>query len=226
MTPLRVVAELSEPVVYYGDGMHLDGILSAGAYRALPRGEREMLPLISDPWAVDFALPLERWDVDVTEAPEWVSPDLVSDDRIWGWCASAAHADWLSDGMHWVRKRIGVSTHARWSDAKMLNVGIGVTKAMNKPLPMLVARELVWWCRGDRAEVGRLLSHVTSIGKLVNHGMGRVREWRVEKAGEDRSDVRVMPHVGSSHVASIRPPYHHRSRWVPALVPDYRSLRP
>lgn len=31
--PIRVVAHLADPIVYMGDGMHLDGILAAAAFR-------------------------------------------------------------------------------------------------------------------------------------------------------------------------------------------------
>jgi hypothetical protein len=87
------------------------------------------------------------------------------------------------------------------------------------------------------AEVKRLLrEHINAVGKLSNQGPGRVDRWDVEPWPHDWSVVRdrqlqrVMPISfdgadGWVAEASIRPPYHHYSRIIPALRPAFEELQ-
>jgi CRISPR type IV-associated protein Csf3 len=236
MIPLKITARMAEHVAGWDDGIHLDGILSFGAYRDLTAEQRLALPDITTPWAVDFDLPLERW----TESVEgvrchenlFIEPPMVdregrSSGGVWGWKASAAHADWKVAGLHNVRKRPDVGRMVRYTNSPSVNLKGGQFKSQDLPYPTRFAAEIVWYALGDLAMVRRLLARVISIGKLSNHGLGRVLEWTVEPHWDhDAWTARVMPDMSSGVMASIRAPYHHPSRRIQCAVPVYRDLTP
>jgi hypothetical protein len=220
MEPLRVTAVLAEPVVYFGDGMHFDGILSWGAFAALSPEAREALPSIGGPTAVDFDMPLARWKVG----------------DVWGWRASAAHAEWLADTKVEVRKRPPQAEMARYTTAGSVQINCGSFKAQDKAFPARVAREVVWYAVGERPAVEALLAFVPHIGKLSRHGNGRVLEWRVDQWApdwaieRDGALTRRMPAAYRPDEVpgrgGLRAPYHHLSRQGPCVEPDFMALRP
>ena len=241
---LHIVAEMSEPVIYYGDGMHLDGILAWAKYTDLSREERAAVPPITEPWAWDFDLPLRTWSVPSVTA-EYVDDRLFvnrprvrnghKEGALWGWCASAVHAEWLCHDRYAIRKRPELEQMVRYTESPSVNLGAGQQKATNLLLPARFATELHWYAVGDFAEVGRLLAHVRAVGKITTKGPGSVMRWRVEPWKEDWSVMcagsltRVMPigydaAGGYAAEASIRAPYHHASRVVPVLRPDFSTL--
>lgn len=245
MEPLHVVAEMSEPVVYYGDGMHMDGILAWAKYMGLPREDRTEIPPITESWAWDFDLPLSTWSVPSVTAEHvddrlFVNRPRVRDGHkegaLWGWKASAVHAEWLCQDRYAIRKRSELEQMVRYTTSPSVNLGAGQQKATNLLLPARFATELHWYAVGDIAEVERLLTtHVRAVGKITTKGPGSVMRWRVEPWKEDWSVThdgaltRVMPITfeatgGYASEASIRAPYHHASRIVPALRPDFSAL--
>jgi CRISPR type IV-associated protein Csf3 len=236
---------MSEPVVYYGDGMHLDGILAWAKYTDLPRKERAEVPPITEPWAWDFDLPLRTWSVASVTAVYiddrlFVNRPRVRDGHkegaLWGWCASAVHADWLCQDRYAIRKRPELEQMVRYTTSPSVNLGAGQQKATNLLLPARFATELHWYAVGDMTEVERLLTtHVRAVGKITTKGPGSVMHWHVEPWKDDWSVTRegaltrVMPIAyeasgGFAAEASIRAPYHHASRIVPALRPDFSTL--
>lgn len=223
MTPLRIIAALSEPVVYSGDGLHLDGPLAYAAFRELPQADRDALPPLDGPEAADFDLPLDRWECG----------------GAWGWRASAAHADWQHSGSHAVRRYTALGAMTRYTSDEVVNTSSGRLKPESKTYPTHTARTLTWYAVGDRGEVQRLLDmHVPNIGRLSRHGMGRVTEWRVEcwphdwSCERDGALTRRMPHAYRPDEipgrGSIRAPYHHISRVVACVEPvgGFLGLRP
>lgn len=235
MIPLRITATMREPVVYAGDGMHLDGIVAFGVFRSLSRSESQALPPISGPWAQDLDLPLAKWTAESTG--HQAHPNMLDDDgKIWGWCASAVHAEWLESHRHHVRKMPDTGAMATWAKDKSVNTAGGQLKACNIPYAARSAHRLVWYCVGDASALRLVLGHVRSVGKLGNHGMGRVMDWAVEECGEDWSverDGELTRRMPASYrptvvprLLSVRAPYHHPSRVVPAVAPIYDRLRP
>jgi hypothetical protein len=222
--PLRVTALMGEPIVYYGDGLHLDGPLSYGAYVEYVREHGDDLPPIGEEWAVDFDLPLSTWRCPPADGESPHPRMLAPDGTIWGWRCSAAQADWVAEGTHWLRKKPATDAMRRYTEAPSHNIGLGPMKAKNLPLPARLAFEVTWYAHGDLQEVSRLLANVRHIGKLCGHGMGRVLDWVVDEMGEDWSCrglegrlMRRMPAAFSSDAPGVLPlalraPYHHRSR--------------
>lgn len=230
MTPLRITATLAEPVIYYGDGMHLDGPLSYAAYMSMDASARASLPPMGSDWAIDMDLPLLRWRC---SAPEGVDHRLLdADGLLWGWCASAAHADWMAESKVYIRRRTAAGKMQRYTGDGSVNVASGRYKPMNKPYPTAVTREIVWYATGDAVAVGALLAHVPGVGKVVGHGHGRVLSWTVEEHDDDTAwQARRMPATwpGASGYpvhGAVRAPYHHPSRTAECVAPSFETLSP
>jgi hypothetical protein len=222
--PMRVVATMGEPLVHYGDGLHLDGPLSWGAYLEYVREHGDDLPPLSGPWAMDFDLPLARWTCPPAGGED--ARLLTADGELWGWCCSAAVVDWVAQGRHDLRKRPALEAMRRYTGARSHHTGLGPMKAKDISFPTLLAFEIEWYALGDRDAVARLLGRVHHLGKLSRHGLGRVLRWTVEPMEVDWSIeregrlMRRMPEawpratVAGEEIAPIRAPYHHRSRRV------------
>lgn len=236
MEPLLVTATMAGRVVTYNDGLHLDGILAGAAFFDLPRAERDALPSPDlAEWLLDFDLPLERWAVDLPPEglADYCHPNLLDGGgRLWGWKASAAIVEWEGQGTHAVRRRTPLAEVQRYATDGKLNVAAGRFKPADVPYPDRWARALRWYCVGDRDEILRLLrTHIPGVGKLINHGAGRVLRWDAEPADADHSIVDVQGNLarrmpdwwwagdGARGVGRIRPPYAHRSRDCPCVEP-------
>jgi len=239
--PLRITARMAEPVITMDSHMHFDGILAYGAYQALPRAEKEALPpLPGAEWAIDFDLPLERWERPAAVLPG-IHPRLIECGTIWGWKASAACARWLSHGHHEVRKKPALDEMARLTRDNRVQINCMRFKAAGKRYPTMWAPIIRWYAVGDAEEVAHLLSFVFGVGKLCGHGMGHLcmrddgmPDWTVEPWPHDWScyaeidgqqrPTRRMPADEQWHRADgIRAPYHHSSRRYPCVQPD-RSI--
>jgi hypothetical protein len=224
-TPLLVTARMSEPIITYDDGMHLDGILAWAMYLDLTEDERKELPPITEHWAVDFPLPLDKWHVADADTPPSADPRLRDDDGVWGWMATQALADWTRRSVHELRKRVPLEELVLWTTTKTATVGKGPAKAYDLKFPTQWAPEVHWMAIGDADEVLRLLTtHVVGIGKHVAKGMGRVAKWSVQHADIDREFVTERRRIAcreteATMIGSIRPPYHHNSRHTWAREP-------
>ena len=239
MQPFVVTAIMHEPIVYAGDGMHLDGLLAAAAYRDLDDRTRRRMPPLSSEWVTDIALPLGRWLVDIGDTEireERMLFKRRKRDRnahlrqLWGWRASAEIAEWQQRGTAEVRKKPELDAMRRWTDAKSAQIGSGPQKAYDLALPTVFAQRIQWYGVGDMKRVLHLLrSHVPAIGRKKGLGWGTVGAWSIDNVDDDRSIehegklMRRMPVQcglrGRSSWAAIRPPYHHRSRVVNAVEP-------
>lgn len=239
---LQIVAHMTEPLLYTGRGLHLDGILAAAAYRDLDPRTRSRMPPISQPWAIDVAIPLGQWRVPVgddfngDERLLWRRPGRRGRDSrtraLWGWQATAELVTWEVYNVMAVRKRQPLAEMLRYTDARTLQISGGPLKAYDLAYPTVMAREIRWYAHGDLAEVTRLLTtHISGIGKKTNQGNGAVGRWQIDAADGEFQIVtangqllRRMPmNTGVSGVrreGAIRPPYHHLSRVVDAVEPE------
>lgn len=235
MRPLRITADLTEPVLYSDDGMHLDGLLAFGAFMSLPPEERATWPALElTDWARDIDLPLERWAVEQGGAYDERLADWHG--LVWGWAASAVTGEIAARRVAEVRKRPVIAEFARYTTDKSVLITGGPHKAWDLKFPTILAPRLVWYADGDPDEIRRLLGHVPALGKKRNHGHGTVREWRVEPWSEswsierDGMLMRRMPHAWRPSLppgrGAIRPPYHHRSRTCPSVGPEVTLRSP
>lgn len=97
----------------------------------------------------------------------------------------------------------------------------GRYKAYHMPMFTRAALQAEWYCVGDKAEIERLLSLVTHIGKKRSQGFGRVWRWDVELWTEDWSiwrDGHLTRGVSDEDAGKaldrifygIRPPYYRK----------------
>jgi hypothetical protein len=217
---------MTEPVISYEDGMHLDGILAWAMYLDLEEEERRALPPITEAWALDFGLPLDKWHAPEAELPPGADERLRDASGVWGWMATRALADWTRRSVHEIRKRVPIEEMIQLTEAKSVTVGQGPGKAYDLKFPTVWAPEVSWFAIGDANEVRRLLAtHVIGIGKHVSKGLGRVAEWSVKPANVDPTFILDRRRVAcreneANIIGAIRPPYSHNSRHTWAREPE------
>lgn len=193
MIPLTVTAHLSSPVLGLDrQPMMLDAPLS-WAYAARAHGRGDRIPPITDTFAVDFPLPLDRSDV----GPDWV------------WCTSAGVLDVVAWTAVQVRRKPATDAMARYAKDRKHHVGLGPYKARDTTLGAILARSIVWHVNAtDRAELEALLVLVTDLGARHRNSFGHVDRWTIED-GHDPDAWRARP-MPPEHPA--RAPYWHRGR--------------
>jgi CRISPR type IV-associated protein Csf3 len=107
----------------------------------------------------------------------------------------------------------------------------GRYKAYHTPVFYYVALQIEWYCVGDGAEIERLLSTVTHIGKKRSQGWGRVSQWEIEPCSEDwsvRRDGQLTRGVPMQDAGGkpfrlqhygVRPSYYRRTNQMPLAMP-------
>lgn len=112
----------------------------------------------------------------------------------------------------------------------------GRYKAYHMPVFYYAARQIEWYCIGDKAEIEYLLSTVTHLGKKPSQGWGRVSRWKIESwsedwsvwrdgnltrgiSAEDWSAVKNNEPFNLMHYG-IRPSYYRRKNQMPVVKPD------
>lgn len=140
------------------------------------------------------------------------------DSRLWFYAASfavwPAHTREGTD--HW-NKRVDVSLIdlVDWQGrTPRIDVASGRYKSYHMPIFYRTALSIDWYVVGDQAEIERLLSTATSLGKKGAQGWGCVRAWDVQPWHSDWSLyndagrlMRAIPDQQSSTVYGIRPSY-------------------
>lgn len=226
MDNLRITACLASPVVVWGL-IHLDGLLAAAkiikeeGYRGLEKREAEMREKEPD----FIELPLEIWRENIYRA-------------------SAGFYDGVE----------GVATyHKKWDEEyddlvdfegrrAKIRVGVGFYKSYSLKNRYISAEKMIFFARGDKDEIEKLLEYLPAIGKRRAEGYGIIREWKIEPISEDKS-IQFKGHImraiparlvmeletapTSMRMAHItyRPPYFY-TRWAErCLIPSDTSLR-
>lgn len=240
MTPLQITCEVVTPIVGWHLRLPLDGPLAYGAYCELTDAEQADLPDISTcEFPRDFDLPLRRW---TCPAPDDVRDERLLDDDglLWGWCCSEVVTEWQGRQVTHVRRPAPTNAMRRHTDAAVVNSSSGKFKPLNRKYEARwpVGGLLTWYAIGDAQRAAELLAHVPNLGKLHNHGHGKVAcqldgtpIWCVEEHDDDDAwrRHRRMPATHRSGVAKLGPvraPHWHRSRWAPLVEPDGGSISP
>lgn len=246
-----IEAELSEPIISYGDGIHIDGPIAYAVFMNLPSAVRDKVPSIESNWAQDFDLPLDKCSIQC-ELPQTADPRLTVDEElwptnnggylgeVWWWRCSAAIAIGLSaESRHELRKRPPVEDYVHYTKSVRSETAMGPNKAKDLSFPTMIVSQLRWYAIGDIELIQWLLSrYVHSIGKLSRHGQGRVSKWNLRSSPDDLSmigaDGRPMRRLPATmfperpvQMGTIRAPYFHRSRWAVTVAPeawDYEGI--
>ena len=108
----------------------------------------------------------------------------------------------------------------------------GAYKAYHQPVFYRSALWVRWFCVGDKAEIIRLLSTCTNIGKKPAQGWGRVARWEVESVSDDWSiwkDGKLMrgipafekpaDYFGNIALYGVRPSYWDRRNQIMVVLP-------
>jgi len=192
--PMRISCRIEQPIVYSGDGLHIDGLIAYGFFTSLPKEEQEARPPVAE--APDMPLPLEREEV----AGEWV------------WKASAVFAEWQGRTQVEVRRMTATDQMLRWSEDAVVNISSGQFKGMDLRHEAYWPKGalLTWYAVGDIDRVRELLGSITAIGRVRNHGHGKITDdgWAVIEDENARQlwKRRNMPSENGTPTP-IRPPY-------------------
>lgn len=108
----------------------------------------------------------------------------------------------------------------------------GAYKAYHQPVFYRSALWVRWYCVGDKAEIARLLSTCTNIGKKTAQGWGRVMRWEVESISDDWSiwkDGKLMrgipafekpaDYTGNVALYGVRPSYWDKRNQIMVVLP-------
>lgn len=211
MRPLRIVAELADPVAYYHP-VHFDGILSSAVVEDVTGGAG--VPPSSD-W---YYIPLPLRVVWRTQdgVPLWASTDMEP------------VGQYENEIIYWHRR--APEPYMTWRNIITTS---GRHKEKRTPLPCIVANEMACHVIGNANEIARLLERVTAIGKK-RHSLGAVRRWLISPIDEfsfvrDGVFLRPVPAgmfggvdidaMGTLRLEAFTPPYWHvmsRAMCIPA----------
>jgi hypothetical protein len=215
--PVTVTAHLAEPVIALdGNPAHLDGPAAWSAFLSwTDEHGRFSLPDPDDPQRCeDFTLPMATW---TAPAPGPVHPLARAADpgMVWGWACSRALYEAGGYSTVQVRKHPETGIAARYAKDRAWDIGSGPLKARDVPFAAALARQVRWHALADPGPLRRLLARVHHVGRLGNHGNGRVLAWAVEPgADRDAWRDRVMPAEGGTP-GGVRAPYWHPTRRMP-----------
>lgn len=98
----------------------------------------------------------------------------------------------LAEWNDYQNKRIDTNLIAlmlRPEERKSLLVASGPYKMRHVPIRVRLVERVVWFVRGDRKEINKLLKSVHSLGKGRNIGYGIVHRWEFDETEEDFSIV-------------------------------------
>ena len=173
---MEITAELESAVICDPvGGIHLDGPLSYAAFCEIPRADRESLPPLSAPWALDFLIPLRAANASGVTMPN-VDDRLLWHGNVWFWMCTDNLTPW--EGMHAAPVR-GPTCHRemiRHSNDRRVNISAGAYKPVNHSYPARWPEGgvLRWLAIGDVDEVRRLLTtHVHALGRRHSKILGR-----------------------------------------------------
>ena len=71
-----------------------------------------------------------------------------------------------------------------FADTKKIKIGSGKYKNYANTLKVTDVAEIVFYAKGNKSEIERILSWVYALGKKESQGYGIIREWSVEKVDE------------------------------------------
>lgn len=151
------------------------------------------------------------------------------------WYYRISWAEWGPhvDGKDYWNKRYDndLSDFVTFKGRGTVNNLAGAYKAYHQPVFYRSALWARWYCVGDKAEIARLLSTCTNIGKKPAQGWGRVLRWVVESISDDWSiwkDGKLMRGIpafeqpdyqGNVALYGVRPSYWDRRNQIMLALP-------
>lgn len=207
MDNLKITAKMmSGQVATYDGYLPLDGILAASWIR--------------EHYPDTFDMPMDYDNMITAELP--LEKRGAGND--WYWACSFACFKSLQETRRYWHKRFDQGKAEEYVDfgkrRGAVDVRSGRYKNYRMPLNIMLIPEINWYAVGDKGEIEHLLQRITHIGKKASQGLGLVREWTVEKIGEDLSGLRPMPDENGHDYIGIRPPYWYFENYRRVEWPD------
>lgn len=170
-TPLQIVMDVIPPIYITSPWLHLDSILS---YLCLRDALEELFYCMPTEETIDISLldlPLKR-TIDVYHSSVGIYADNVKLYR------DTIYKRFTDKETHKLSKR---------QQKGRIKTNQGHFKDFMINLPILITDTVTFYCNGDKKELERLLSHLTSIGKKTSIGSGRIRDITITETKEDYS---------------------------------------
>ena len=170
-TPLQIVMDVIPPIYIASPWLHLDSILS---YLCLRDALGNLLYCMPTEETIDVSLlnlPLKRTsDVYHSSVGIYANNVKLYRDTIY---------------KRFTDKETHKLTHRQQKGRIKTNQGHFKDFMIN--LPIIITDTITFYCNGDKKELERLLSHLTSIGKKTSIGGGRIRNITITETNEDYS---------------------------------------
>ena len=170
-TPLQIVMDVIPPIYIASPWLHLDSILS---YLCLRDALGDLFYCMPTEETIDVSLlnlPLKRTS-DVYHSSVGIYTDNVK-----------LYRDTIYK--RFTDKETHKLTHRQQKGRIKTNQGHFKDFMIN--LPIIITDTITFYCNGDKKELERLLSHLTSIGKKTSIGSGRIRNITITETNEDYS---------------------------------------
>ena len=170
-TPLQIVMDVIPPIYIASPWLHLDSILS---YLCLRDALSDLFYCMPTEETIDVSLlnlPLKRTS-DVYHSSVGIYADNVK-----------LYRDTIYK--RFTDKETHKLTHRQQKGRIKTNQGHFKDFMIN--LPIIITDTIIFYCNGDKKELERLLSHLTSIGKKTSIGSGRIRNITITETNEDYS---------------------------------------
>lgn len=170
-TPLQIVMDVIPPIYIASPWLHLDSILS---YLCLREALGDLFYCMPTDETIDVSLlnlPLKRTsDVYHSSVGIYANNVKLYRDTIY---------------KRFTDKETHKLTHRQQKGRIKTNQGHFKDFMIN--LPIIITDTITFYCNGDKKELERLLSHLTSIGKKTSIGSGRIRNITITETNEDYS---------------------------------------
>lgn len=170
-TPLQIVMDVIPPIYIASPWLHLDSILS---YLCLRDALGDLFYCMPTEETIDVSLlnlPLKRTS-DVYHSSVGIYADNVK-----------LYRDTIYK--RFTDKETHKLTHRQQKGRIKTNQGHFKDFMIN--LPIIITDTITFYCNGDKKELERLLSHLTSIGKKTSIGSGSIRNITITETNEDYS---------------------------------------
>ena len=217
-TPLQIVMDVIPPIYIASPWLHLDSILS---YLCLRDALGDLFYCMPTEETIDVSLlnlPLKRTS-DVYHSSVGIYADNVK-----------LYRDTIYK--RFTDKETHKLTHRQQKGRIKTNQGHFKDFMIN--LPIIITDTITFYCNGDKKELERLLSHLTSIGKKTSIGGGRIRNITITETNEDYSffkDNCIMRPIPATMDVPVfegmifqqqpyKPPYWDKNNVCMCIVPE------
>ena len=217
-TPLQIVMDVIPPIYITSPWLHLDSILS---YLCLRDALGDLFYCMPTEETIDVSLlnlPLKRTsDVYHSSVGIYANNVKLYRDTIY---------------KRFTDKETHKLTHRQQKGRIKTNQGHFKDFMIN--LPIIITDTITFYCNGDKKELERLLSHLTSIGKKTSIGGGRIRNITITETNEDYSffkDNCIMRPIPATMDVPVfegmifqqqpyKPPYWDKNNVCMCIVPE------